>query len=271
MRTRTNVLIGLAGRIEGLLLLGLGGLMAWMALSAWYGLWFNPRYAWLTGLAGLGLAALGFARMIRRPAGGSWLRAGAYALFMAAACWSIWSSLPHVRAADLANASQAPVPALDESQPGPTASLNGEDYLKINLPELSFLVRRKGASATGLRVVVRGRAMRAGALEEASGDARGGGFGLARVAMTCCLADALALGFPLRLPEGLELTPGAWYRVWARVQPSLQPPANPPRLDGLFLVSLNGAMTLVVDAVEPIAQPAIPFAFEFRDQPPYAY
>jgi hypothetical protein len=99
-----------------------------------------------------------------------------------------------------------------------------------------------------------------------------GQFALMRVAVFCCLADAVAMGFRVAYDQPDEMADGQWVEVYGtlkRLPHRLPEPGL--HMPGLFLSAVSDSYFLVPDVISPIQEPEIPFMFEFRKAEPYAY
>ena len=98
-------------------------------------------------------------------------------------------------------------------------------------------------------------------------------FALLRTSMTCCLADAVSVGFLVSYPGHQPPRPGSWVMVYGRPQPLGGQKFSRQNLGqtGIMFTAINQKYFLVADNLQAITPPAVPFMFEFRSGEPYAY
>ncbi|GFM36817.1 TIGR03943 family putative permease subunit [Desulfovibrio psychrotolerans] len=187
--------------LESCLLIWSGAFMLVLAHSTAYWRFLNPKYDWLTIVAGTALILLGFASLFhrsRRP------RADELAALMVFAA--------------LAGAAFAlPNPFYDEppatftgaearEEITPRVTLGGREYVRINIAELLAHEGRNTLSAGG-RYALRGRVARTPELDAA------GYIAVNRLLIACCFADASGVGYLVRVDTPQNFTPGQWVRV----------------------------------------------------------
>lgn len=256
-------------RAEGAILLCLGGLMAALAHSRHYWNFLNPRFSPLTLAAGVALCVCGLALLLRpEPGRGTTprlLRQVALLGFLclAATAWDqAASELPPGVATSSDLPSANPVPPVKPVAPRVTR--DGVEYLRLNLAEL-YIMLDKGRTDYPAHFVVRARLTRPAAL--------GGEALLSRIAVTCCLADSLDLGF---LAHGLDgIQDGQWVEVYGRLEPLDAAGKKAAAAAGagseLSLRVVNPSQRVMAEHAEVIATPDPPFLFEFREQEPFAW
>lgn len=187
--------------LESCLLIWSGAFMLVLAHSSAYWRFLNPKYDWLTIVAGAALVLLGFACLFhraRRP------RADELAALMVFAA--------------LAGAAFAlPNPFFDEppatftgaearEEIAPRITLGGREYVRINIAELLAHEGRNTLTAGG-RYALRGRVARTPELDAA------GYIAVNRLLIACCFADASGVGYLVRVDTPQNFTPGQWVRV----------------------------------------------------------
>jgi len=251
-----NIQRNLLGRTDGLLLLGLALFMAYLLSGDIYWHYLHPRFQPLTAATALVMAGLGFFALIRppRPSGGRTL---AFALMLGLALASLPAADPFGSRGDASRTA-------DEAEPVPEDEAG---YLRINTGELYDLAENNELSRhPGPGFAVRGFVRRDPELDKR------GFFGLYRVALFCCFADATAVGFAVRPPDGILPEDGAWVRVAGRLEPL---PGDAPLPDiqvpGIFYASTLPGFVFAADKAVAVPAPREPFMFEWRDAPPYAY
>ncbi len=256
-------------RAEGTILLCLGGLMAALANSRHYWNFLNPRFSPLTLGAGVALCVCGLALLLRpepgRGTASRLLRQAALLGFLclAATAWDqAASELPPgvATSPDLPSAQPAP----PKESVAPRVTRDGTEYLRLNLAEL-YIMLDKGRTDYPRRFVLRAHVTRPAAL--------GGAALLSRIAVTCCLADSLDLGFVARGLDGVQ--DGQWAEVYGRLEPLDAAGKKAAKAAGagceLSLRVVNPGQRIVAEHAEVIPTPDPPFLFEFREQEPFAW
>lgn len=258
--------------MEGACLLGFGGLMAALALSQHYWYFLNPRFQPLTLGCGVALALVGLVPLLRprpgRATTGRLVRQAVFLAFLSLAAYA-WEHAADAPAAGAFTPQESPqaLPRMEpETPPEPEVERGGVRYTRLNLAELYIMVD-KGRTDYPRHVALRIQTHREPALEKR-------GLGLAtRIAVVCCLADSLQLGF---LTTGLEnVEPGQWVEVYGSLKP-LDGPGKAAlkavaKGEGPSLKVVNPKFLLAVDSAEPTPPPPFPYLFEFNEKPPFAW
>jgi len=134
--------------------------------------------------------------------------------------------------------------------------------VKINLVELIVREEQK-KTAPGDRFVLWGYARRTPQLDAA------GFVVLERLLVTCCFADAVAVGVVVKVDDPGRFKDGEWVRVAGRVSPF---PADMPKTaynaPGAMAAQLCEAFILDADSAEADGAPDLPFIFDVRDEEP---
>ncbi len=155
----------------------------------------------------------------------------------------------------------------DESVEGSSRlTLNGIEYIKINLGELYQLcLDAKSDKMTG-HYVVRGIVRRTPELDTL------GQFALIRTAVVCCHAHAAPVGFRVDYDRSLELRDGQWVKVYGTLK-RLSPDLPNPNLHsiGLLFTRFNKSYGIVPQEIVKIPKPEAPYILKFKDSEPYAY
>ncbi|WP_449241866.1 TIGR03943 family putative permease subunit [Desulfovibrio sp.] len=253
--------------LDGLALLLLGGLLAGLALSDRYWYFLNPRFipvSLVTGAILILLAPLAATRAPGpRPGGVPRLLSLGLCLGLAALAVSGVGSEPSAAPTP----SQAPRRSSLEPGPEPVepsrVTFEGREYVRMNLAELFLLADQRPKDAPA-RFVVRGEVRRSPAL-----DGQGQAL-VSRVAVVCCLADAVAAGF---LADVGDLPQGRWVEVYGRLEPLARAPrsADLPRSPEAAVTVCNEHYRIAVEGAVPVSPPEMPYIFEFREKEPYAW
>ena len=155
----------------------------------------------------------------------------------------------------------------DESAEGNSRlTLNGVEYIKINLGELYQLCLNAKADKIADHYVVRGIVRRTPELDGL------GQFALIRTAVACCHAHAAPVGFRVDYNQSSEIRDGQWVEVYGTLK-ELSPDLPNPNLHsiGILFVRLNKSRCIVPARIVKIPQPEDPDILEFRSAEPYAY
>jgi len=264
----------LQDRIDGLCLLCLGGFMAALARSNLYWYFLNPKFSGLTACAGALLLLVGLALLLRplpskATPGRLWRQAVLLCfLSLAATSWGQAASEQFPAAAN---------PAATEgiaTAPEPEAPVdlhpvkNGAEYLRLNLAEL-YIMLDKGRTDLPPRFALRAPVLRTPEL-----DARGHVL-VRRIAVVCCLADSLDLGFLVRSADLAGINSGDWVEVFGSLEPLPVADADllklVPKGEGPSLSLTYPKARIRAEGIEPIPAPEFPYLFEFREAEPFAW
>jgi hypothetical protein len=246
--------------VEGLILQAIAVYVGILVLAGDYWRFLNPKFKWLTGATAVVLLVTGTVAIFnphRRP---NLARIVAFLFFLRILTMGMSGSISYIKGFS------AGLDGIDQPVEKPRLIMNDREYIRINLGELYQLGERPASERTTMAYVVKGRAMKSQALDEA------GQFVLMRVAVFCCLADALGMGIRVNYDSLNGIADGQWVEVFGSMkrlphklpQPGLHTP-------GLFLSVISDTYILVPDKIIPIQEPHIPFMFEFRKAEPYAY
>lgn len=273
------LLIRLWAKAEAMLLASFGLYMLALASSGTYWLLLNPKYKWVTAAGGCGITLAGFA-LFMMPAA----RPGAWrGLIMAGLVFLLAMHDPEMAIAPQGGTDTSGAFFTYSASAGPSGSetsgqgrvrtapapsrveLDGREYVRINIAELYFEAIEANSGKLALGYVTKGMVARTPEL-----DARGE-VGLVRVAVNCCLADAVGLGLRVKVKDPARYEKGQWLKVHGRLTPESvksKPPA--PHLDGVFITALAEGFVFQAERVEA-EEPDLPYIFEVRDSEPYAY
>jgi uncharacterized repeat protein (TIGR03943 family) len=223
-------------------LLGLGVYFVALLLTGSLTHYINLRFAWLTVLAAVLFFVLGAARLIallRAPKAGHGhthaLTWGAVALLAAPLILGVGvPSQPLGAEAVSGSLSTAPVGVSDQTFAVAPEQRTVLDWLRTfsAAPDLTAL--------TGLRANVVG-------FVYIEPDMPADEFMAARFTIACCVADASAIGLPVRWDAAPELAQGAWVQVRGSIE----------------VETANGELRPVLraESVEMVAQPEHPYLY----------
>ena len=174
----------LSGVFDGLILLAIGSFACFLILSGRYSYYINPRFEWLTGLTAISFIVTGIITIFEQERSISLSRMATYTIFIAVITIGAFSEIPR------ATQAQRDSTVETVSEEGSRVSLDGVEYIKINLAELLSISEDHPGDMLGMRYVVRGMVRRSNHSDNP------GYFVIVRTFMWCCQADSVAVGFP---------------------------------------------------------------------------
>jgi hypothetical protein len=249
----------IGGIIEGLILQAIGAYAGALVIFGDYWRFLNPKFKWLTGATAAMLLLTGTVALFNPNKRFKVSRILIFLLFLRIFTVGITGSISFVNF--LSGFSHK-----EQTEENSRSILNGLEYVKINLVELSLLGEKPESDEMATRYVVRGIVRRSQELD------RSGQFALMRVSIFCCLADAVATGFRVQYDRPDEFTDGQWVEMYGTVKPLPRKLPEPHlHTQGMLLTILYDSHLLVPDKILQIEEPQIPFMFEFRKEEPYAY
>jgi hypothetical protein len=246
--------------VEGLILQVIAVYVGILVLAGDYWRFLNPKFKWLTGATAAVLLFTGTVAVFNPHRRSNFSRIVVFLLFFRILTMGMSGSTSYIKGfSSVLGNPDYPI----EKSP---VVMNDREYIRINLGELYQLGERPASEQTARAYVVKGRVMKSQALDQA------GQFALMRVAVFCCLADALGMGIRVEYDQVDGIAGGQWVEVYGSMkrlphklpEPGLHTP-------GLFLSVVSDTYILVPDKIIAIKEPEIPFMFEFRKAEPYAY
>ncbi len=237
-----------AASIEGLLIVLLGAFMGLLLLSDHYWLFLNPKFTWLSASAAGILTVVGVIAVFHPRPHGNPIGIVIFSGFLLLSVWSTSRELQYPTMGP-------PTARVDPAGPEEARMfLNGREYIRINIAELFSLCEERKGEAIGERFVVRGYVM----VPTDAGTA--GGWIVARTLVTCCLADAVAVGFRVLgdVPAQASLNAveaGRWIQVFGRMQalPEVEPDVELKIIQGVPLL-LHPRYTLMAEFLTETAE-----------------
>jgi len=249
----------IGGIIEGLILQAVGAYAGALVFFGDYWRFLNPKFKWLTGATAAMLLIIGTVSIFKPNRRSSLSRIIIFLLFLRVFTVGVTGSISF---ANFLSGFSGKEQIEEKSR----LMLNGLEYIKINLVELSLLCGTPESEKTANRYVVRGIVRRNQELDSL------GQFALMRISVFCCLADAVAMGFRVQYDRPDEFADGQWVEVYGTVKRLPQKLPDPHLYTrGMLLTILFDFHLLVPDKVLLIREPGIPFMFDFRKEEPYAY
>jgi hypothetical protein len=239
-------------RLDGALLAGVGVYMLALAGSEAYTLFMNPKFQWLTTVTGVVLCIAGVVFLLWPCSAASPSRTLMFTVF---GLILVISGTAELRRPP-AFAAKPPAPAVEA--PSPYLSLGGKAYLKMNPARLVLNLMSAATAPVEKPIVARGVVRRSPQLDAA------GRFGLFRVNMVCCLADAMAMGVMVSAENSGHLKNGDWVTVFG-VMKTLPEPlkvADVGRIDDVPYTLIYDSAVLIAEGVKPIDRPRVPYVFE---------
>jgi uncharacterized repeat protein (TIGR03943 family) len=264
--------------LESGLLAGMGVFMAVFAWSDRYWQFINPKYAWLTFIAGvlITLVALaGFSRPQRRPRLSEIL---SVALFLGIALTALLGPSPFDMgdatgqaasddgqfSADGFTGGSITLQYDDEAKPAAEIRYQGRPFTRINLAEL-LNGEDGGWVKAGDGYAFQGMVLRSPELDKK------GYIAVGRLFIFCCFADAVGVTALVKVDQVESYTAGTWVNVLGILREGDPLPGKTARVPGAFSSARSDAWTVTAVKIEKQAAPGIPFMLEVRDRKPFAY
>lgn len=252
------------GRVEGLLLIAIGFTMLYFVYGGNYWTLLNPKFKGLTAVTGYVLEFIGLALCLKAKASG-------HARILVLSLMFV--ILLYINFNNETNRSVNPIVAdsvaRQVNQRISRVQKTGQDYIKINLGELFDIAEGGEDAARKQHYLVRGEVQDNPRLAEKNE------FVLLRTAVSCCMADAVSVGFRVVKPKGTDWQPGQWVNVYGKLVPisiqNAELQLHLLRLNGAFFTNIHNDYMLEADLVEAIERPDVPLMFQFETAEPYAY
>ncbi|MHC1730081.1 MAG: hypothetical protein AB9866_29470 [Syntrophobacteraceae bacterium] len=250
----------LGGIFDGFILLAIGGFAGFLILSGNYWYYLNPKFEWLTGLTAAMLIITGVVTATKAKRTLSISKLAIFLVFIALLASAAYFGIPR------ATQGQADSFAEGESEEEPRVTLDGIEYIKINLAELIWITEKQIPAKLSERYALRGIVKRSERLDDL------GYFAVVRNLMTCCLADSIGIGLPVKYSNVNGFSDGQWVAVYGTLERMGQRlPREGLRPDRMRLITISRTYGLIPDQIVKIEEPDIPFIFDARDDEPYAY
>ena len=250
----------IGGVLEGLILLAIGLYAILLVFFGDYWRFLNPKFKWLTAFAAIALMVLGVIA-VRHPTKRPKLSRIIIFLILLRVITVAPSGI------SLAGHRLAVLGAAAVDNQMPRVTMNGSEYVRINLAELYLHCDEAKSGPSVMRYAVRGIVKRDPRMD------RLGQFALVRNTVFCCLADSVGMGFRVQCGGRVdEFTDGQWVEVYGNVKgmPETMPDLG-LRIKGMHLTVLNDTHILVADKAKGTKEPEIPYIIDIRSIEPYAY
>lgn len=143
--------------------------------------------------------------------------------------------------------------------------LNGKEYVRINLAELSDLCANRETEKLKENYVLRGSVFREAKLDAA------GQFGFVRLGVFCCVVHAVAIGLPVQYDKYDDFKMDQWVKVYGRIKMIRQPTEKDYDNDPYAAVKKD--FIIVPDKIVKINVPSDPYIYTYNCQnhEPYDY
>lgn len=150
------------------------------------------------------------------------------------------------------------------------------EYIKINIAELYLIIDNPAKrSMLGEKFIFQGQIYEDPEFRDA------GFFSVLRIAMVCCAADMVGLGFRVPLEyQPADISHGSWVNIRGHLvcdepAPSLPDQENQEDLSGMrnmpVSLSVRSDCRFIPDKITPIDQPDIAYIYFWNSEPPYYY
>lgn len=142
---------------------------------------------------------------------------------------------------------------------------NGYEYIPINVVELTNLLDLSPEEALGNKYLMQGIVHRAESLEKR------GLFGVYRLSMVCCIADAVAFAIKVKNNGSHDFSSGQWVKIYGSLV-ELEKNARSKHVEtkGASLY-VNEGYILNPDKLEKIPEPKEPYVTEWNFKEPFVY
>ena len=254
---------------EAALLVSMGTFMAVLARSSMYWQFLNPKFAWLTFVTGVVLTIIGFGALLNRERCAKLSELAAIVIFLGLALVGTNSSDFFAMESEGVVSGSFSQTYADAEAPSvvdgdPSIVKDGTEYTKLNVAEL-LTAEKEGRAAAGDNFAIQGTVVRTPEMDQA------GFIGVGRLMIACCFADSTGVLSLVRVDDPTAFESRQWVRVLGVLEEDS--PALPE------IITLSGALTAIrsnqyiMRAVEAKEAPVVgvPFIFDIRDEPPYAY
>ena len=260
--------------LEACLLASVGVFMAAFALSDAYWQILNPKYSWLTFVAGVIVVLVGIAGFFhaeRKPRPSELL---SIAVFL---CLALVATLaPNSLVGETGEEELIPrngrgyvggsltLHYEDEAVPLPVVTFEGETFTRINLAEL-LAGEDGGWVEPGGRYAVQGAVIRTPEMDAASY------VGLGRLFIYCCFADAVGVVALVKVDNPEEFRAGSWVRALGILRKGAPFPGLALRMTGSLSTARSERFVLHGVDVEKAPMVGVPFILGIKEESPFEY
>ncbi len=259
----------IGGIIEGLTLLVTGAYAGLLVVYGDYWRYLNPKFKWLTGFTAAMLMVIGAIAISKANKRASYLRVCIFLIFLGIIFWGN-SGRPVSQNAHSKVLLESPADSLSQAESvvekKSRLTMNGFEYIKINLGELYSFCEEPKPDKIARRYVVRGFVKRTKQMD------RLGYFVILRSAVVCCLADSVGVGFRVKYDRLNEFEDGQWVEVYGTLRSLSQKLPTPDlRIKEIRLAVLCDSHILVPARIVRTEEPETPYMFVFSDSEPYGF
>jgi uncharacterized membrane protein YcgQ (UPF0703/DUF1980 family) len=238
--------------IGSLSLLAVAGIVFYLVASGKYQNLLNPKFMPLTVAAGILMAIL-----------------GAITLFSA---MEMKLSTALILILFVLLALVAPSVKLHASPTVPgRETLNGVEFIPINIIELYMQLynnSRKKVDDVIMKnhYVFHGFVCRSEKLDQT------GDIAVMRVVISCCIADACAYGFRVKIPDVGKFSGGRWVKVYGHMESIKSDGAESSvEVPGLANSDIKNDVRFIPDEIRSDSEPESQFIYKFHDKEPFVY
>jgi len=263
--------------LASVLLLAMGIYIIYLISSGGYTSFLNPKFIWLTGSCSVLLIILGITSLFT----GISIKPSTVIIIIIFVILCLMA--PSVRLHGLSignvtNTNQAawknrrgPERLKDADPRTGRVTYNGTEYIPVNIGELYMILynnpkKKVNEIIKNNSYVFRGFVYRNPQLEKK------GQIAIMRVAMTCCIADAVALGFRISTNGIGQFKNDEWVRVYGHME-RFKPDRLEQTVDieGIANTDLKDDVMFSVDQIETDSEPEEPFMLDWKNKEPFAY
>lgn len=259
---------------EASLLAAMGVFMVGFALSDAYWQILNPKYSWLTFVAGLAIVLVGiggFFHTGRRP---KLTEVLSIAVFLCLALVALLA--PHslvggsfeteepVRNGGGYAGGSLTLHYEEEAAPLPVVTFEGETYTRMNLAEL-LAGEEGGWVQAGGRYAVQGAVLRTPEMDAV------GYIGIGRLFIYCCFADAVGVVALVKVDRPEEYRTGSWVRTLGVLSKGKPFPGLSMRMVGSLSTARSEQFVLHGVEVEKAPMEGVPFILDIKKESPFSY
>ncbi len=280
----------IGGIIEGLILLSIGAYAGLLIFSGNYWRFLNPKFTWLTAITAIMLMLVGITAALKPNKKPSLARISVFLVLLIVlilghlgvnAHQQIESkpwvekplvvqpapgSKPRPEEDPYAGLLPQKIPQPSPADQAPRVTMDGHDYVRINLAELYMLCKNPQPGKMDQRFVVRGIVHRSPRLDRLQQ------FALLRNVVFCCLADSFGAGFRVQSGPLDKLADGQWVEVYGTLKRSAKQLPDPHlHIEDMRYYDLSESYVLVPTKVIAISEPEDPYIFDCRTDEPFAF
>lgn len=249
---------------EACLLIAMGTFMGVLALSDAYWQFLNPAYSWLTLTSGVAITVVGFGCLFNTQRRRKVSELLGVVVFLGLAVTSL--AMPNVFEGEgtVDTSLSRPYVEGSESSGEPTVTVDGTEYVKINVAEL-VVGEMDGWLDAGGAYAIQGAVVRTEELDQH------GYIGVGRLMITCCFADSTGVVSLVKVDDPESFQTGAWVRAMGILEEGSPFPGQIIHVRGALTAFRSEKYVFNAAKVEPFPMDGVPFVFEIRDKMPFAF